>query len=463
MNDRAPKIGHSFSWVTPVSAGVVDVRRIVRIGLMVLLGVTVFARSADAVDIVQAGTEQSEAWAGEPVLMIVTLYSPGPFSGTPSFDLPELPSTAIVRMGRPLVGNETIDGDSWFTQRHELRIFTQQTGEVVIPPFLIRFEGKRTFTSDPEPMEGRTPELSFQSRRPPGTEGTGLVSAAANLTVQQTWDPDAEDLSIEAGDIVQREVVMNAEGTTAMLMPTVVAEAPEHVRVYQSEPVVEDRISRGESGSSRRETIKFQFEQPGTFELPPLEIVWWNYREEKLHREVLDGRTITVTGRMAVADESMPEADSARGILPVIFVLLATVAAWLLYQPLRRRAAVLKQQWQRPEAVAGRQLMKACRENDAPAAYAAVLAWNRLTRFSPADPQYLAEAVDQVVQGYRAECDELASVLFSAETNHRQWQGARLRSLFGQLRRARQRTAHRSSSQQTLAALNPAGTLGDSR
>ena len=77
---------------------------------------------------VRAEIVKDTAWTGEAVPLIITLYSPGPFSGTASFDLPELPRTAILRGGNPLVGSEEVDGESYFTQRHELTVYTQNAG-----------------------------------------------------------------------------------------------------------------------------------------------------------------------------------------------------------------------------------------------------------------------------------------------------------------------------------------------
>lgn len=104
-----------------------------------------------AAEVVRAELGEDTAWTGEAVPLLVTLYSPGPFSGTPAFDLPELPLTVFVKSGNPLVGTEQVDGESYFTQRHEFALYTQCVGEIVVPAFRVRFAGKKTFTSAPEP------------------------------------------------------------------------------------------------------------------------------------------------------------------------------------------------------------------------------------------------------------------------------------------------------------------------
>ena len=119
-----------------------------------------------AVDPVRAEVGKESAWTGEAVPLIITLYSPGPFSGTAAFDLPKVPLTAFVKTGNPVVASEKIDGETYFTQQHQFSLYTQSVGQLTIPSFPVRFAGKKTFTSAPEPVEGSTPELRFESKAP---------------------------------------------------------------------------------------------------------------------------------------------------------------------------------------------------------------------------------------------------------------------------------------------------------
>ena len=88
---------------------------------------------------VRAELGKETAWAGEAVPLFITLYSPGPFSGTAAFDLPEVPQLIFVKIGSPMVASEEIDDESYMTQRHEFRSYTQLSGRIVIPPFRVRF------------------------------------------------------------------------------------------------------------------------------------------------------------------------------------------------------------------------------------------------------------------------------------------------------------------------------------
>ena len=171
--------------------------------------------NASAFDAVRAELEKDSAWTGEAVPLVLTLYSPGPFDGTAAFDWPDLPRTAFVRLGGPVVGSEEIDGESYITQRHEITVYTQRTGEIVIPPFPVRFSGKKTFTSDPEPVEATTAELRFESKRPPGTESMGVVISATEMEIRQSWNPQPDAIEqITAGDVIERTIFRTAQGTT---------------------------------------------------------------------------------------------------------------------------------------------------------------------------------------------------------------------------------------------------------
>lgn len=158
--------------------------RAVIVFMACLLGGVVMAQEGQNVT---GELKKEEAWTGEGVPMVIKLRSPGPFSGTAAFDLLEVSKTAFLKFGNPVVGNEEVEGKSFFTQTHQFSVYSQQEGKVVIPSFLVRFSGKKDFTSEAEAMEGKTPELTFQSKRPEGTEGIVVVVTVTGMKVSQTW------------------------------------------------------------------------------------------------------------------------------------------------------------------------------------------------------------------------------------------------------------------------------------
>lgn len=405
------------------------------------------ASTVQSAETVIASLEKQSTWTGEPVPLIITLYSPGPFSGTASFDFPELPQTVILSAGRPLVGSEPIDDETFFTQRHEFNLYTQRAGNIVIPSFKVRFEGKQTFTSEPEPIGGATQTLEFQSNRPPGTQSVGVVIAATSMKASQTWLAEDRAL-IHAGDVIERTIERSATDTTAMMMPPSNSKAPDGVRVYQTNPTVEDRSGRGETTAVRIETFKYQFEKTGTFELPSLKYVWWDSGADELKTETVTGASINVAAQASEATATSP-APSAWWWQPLMFALpvIGIIAALL-----RKPAAAAIARWQtirnRPENVAARRLRAACKQENPTEAYRAALQFQR-TLVGTQEPNSEANLA------FQAEVDNLSRSLFSTVPNTAQWSGERLLRAFHELNRSLRVSARQQNASHGLPLLNP--------
>lgn len=359
------------------------------------LGVSLWMLPASAVDPVKAELGLKTAWTGQAVPLIITLYSPGPFSGTAAFELPQISKTNFVSQGRPLVGSETVDGESFITQRHELMLYTQKTGNVVIPPFRVRFSGAESFTTDPQPREGMTAELSFESKRPPRTEGMSVIVCATSMQVEQTWKP-SDPSTLTQGDVIIRKISRVADGTTAMLLPPIRPTAESGIQVYQGSPEVEDVTVRSVSDAKRVDTLRYQFPQPGTFTLPEIELRWWNPKSEKLQSKTLDGMEIDVAVDPtaprqvdAIAAEDSGHIHVGRLSMTMLAIGITFIVIWMTGKRIRQRVT-------QPEAVARRTLKAACRSNHPRDAYEAFLTWWRLAGIAAGDGS--SQTLDELLQ-----------------------------------------------------------------
>jgi hypothetical protein len=387
-----------------------------------------------AFDPIRAELDKTTAWTGEAITLTVKLFSPGPFSGTAAFDLPDLAQTVFVKTGNPVVGSESVSGESYLTQRHEFKIYTLQAGEIALPAFRVRFTGKETFTSEPQPVEGHTPELRFESKHPPGTDSTALVVSATTMNIEQTWNPLPDD-EIEPGDVIIRSITREAQGTTAMLLPPVSTVAAQGVEIYVGKPDVVDQVERGDSSARRTDTIKYQFQQPGRFTLPDLAFQWWDPKREEVLSKSVSGLTIDVatpTGTMAVC-------------------------FWLVRKPIGRWLDAWAAHYNRPAAVAVRKLRTACTEGDAAAAYSAFTAWLAAQRatYGPDVVEHFLNM--EQTSGLREQWRELSSQLYGSQQAATAWRGSRLWEAFTQARGGLPPPAL-DTQKPALPALNPAVT-----
>ncbi|MEW4489884.1 hypothetical protein AB1L42_17505 [Thalassoglobus sp. JC818] len=406
---------------------------------------------------IQVEMGKESAWMGQGVPLIVTLYSPGPFSSAAAFDLPELPSTVILKMGNPVVGSEDVDGESLLTQRHEFAIFTQQAGKITVPSFRVRYSSKPSFTGKSEDHSVQTSPVSFESKRPPGAEPGEIVISVPKLEFTQSWSLD-EQQELAPGDVLQRTMVRRAEGVTAMLMPPISMDLPDGVRTYPSAPKVVDTVERGVAKAERTDSVKLQFEQPGTYTIPDVEVRWWNPDDEVFESKTLPGRTASVSGTIS-ADTSSPASTNTGGArhFALYFAAAATVLITLYFVFSKNLQHAFNTYFNDPQKQVPRRLKDACQNNDAKAAYQAWIEWMRV------HPHLGSEESDGSTQRERL-AGEASKMIGDLEFrlygggDPNTWNGQPLWKIVSQLSRAdHQQMIHaKHASHRDLADLNPA-------
>ncbi|MEM7145270.1 MAG: BatD family protein [Verrucomicrobiota bacterium] len=379
------------------------------------------------------------AWTGEPLSLRITLFSPGPFSGAATFDFPEVPGLFFVNTGSPTVGTRTIDGSQYTTQDHRILVVSQRDGANTIPPFTIRYNGRPSFTADPEPLQTTTPELRFTTQRPPGMENDDVVVVAAKLDFSQSWSDLPDDKKLAAGDALVRTITRSTENTSAIMLPPPPISAPEGVKVYLADPVIEDKFDRGDLNATRTDEITYQFQNGGSFTLPDLTFDWWNPDTKSIQSATLIGQVVEVTAPPAPPLTEKVAKSPGRFI---IFLLILAVILWRL--PWIIRATRVKWHAFRTdrERLATRKVAAACRAHDATQAHTALNQWLLLTRAQPSPTLDLEQTI-------------LAQVCYGTEPETTSWSGRALLNAFKDTRRHALSQGKKSSRKSPLPALNP--------
>jgi len=342
---------------------------------------------------------------GQQVRLEVQILAPNFFTQPPPFPTIELPG-AIVTMpderGRNFV--ERIGGQTYAGILKSYLFTAQQAGEFVLPPAPSRFsyagaDGK------PVPAQVQLPPLRISVRQPAGAAAAAAAGQGARpvarLHVTQTFDHSAGDgaIALQAGDALVRTVDVFAEMTQAMLIPPPHFDAPPGVRIFVADPQLSDAAPGGGSfvGGHRIDKVSYVFEQPGSYTLPAVAIDWFNTATQKTEAAQAPAVQVVVAARAAaagIAPAAAPAAARTADTLAfwrrihgwrwlVAFALV--VAAVLFGRPwLQRRAPA----WQAArarrhaarqasEAVMFKAVQAACRADDAPRTYAALLRWSR--------------------------------------------------------------------------------------
>jgi len=332
-------------------------------------------------------------WVGQRATFFVELRAPGSFVGAAGFTLPEIPRTVIVKVGSPVVSSEEIEGESYFVQTHRFALFSQASGKLEIPSFNVRFGHRSGFTGPARQVEATVPSASLEVKRPPGSDELGFVITTDSFQVTQSWNPEPGEA--KQGAVFKRVIEQKAEGITGMALFPPPSRALDGVKVYPGKPEVTDSVDRGDFRGQRRDTLTYVFQRPGVVTIPAIRYVWWNPRSSSFDAATVPAATFEINA--APVDAGEATTDQSANLWPwwlIAGVITATVIGWRR-DVIKTRGQNIWRAWQRPDRVAARQLIRACRRNNAADAERA---WNRWRVTQPftlvMEPQLRTELVE---------------------------------------------------------------------
>lgn len=309
---------------------------------------------------------KGDIWVGQKVTVVIDLLVPTYFASAPAFDVPDVPGTLILPPGSetPVLGNEKIGETTYTTQRHELTIYPQRAGSMVLPAFTVRVSAASKPGQASTVSQLKTTPITFKSVMPPGTEGLSIILSANSVEVKDSWQPEATKLKV--GDAVTRTIQITVPDVPGMVVPPIRWTQLPGLRGYPRQAVIADKTDRGILMGQRIESIIYVAEQPGDYTLPAMKLSWWNLKERKLDVIPLSGRELTVAAPAVTATVSPP--DRNRWLFVVVPVC---VIAFLLVVVVIFTRHPLKAWWNRQllkratsERTRFAELHRACQQGD---------------------------------------------------------------------------------------------------
>jgi len=285
----------------------------------------------------------------------------------------------VERLGDDRHYQSLRDGQSWQVIERRYALFPQASGRLEMEPLLLDLRvpsGKRSarqrspfgdpffddFFSRQDYVRKvvRSRPLRLEVKPVPGSFTGKRWLPARSLRLEERWSSPPEKL--KAGEPVTRTVTLVADGVTLGQLPEPSLPEVPGLRVYADDPVTrEEAVSGGVRATATRKFAIIPVRE-GEYELPAMEIRWWNLatdaevvarlpaRRLKVMPGVLPQPSVTAPP-MAMAEREKPErlvdpppvvSDRGHvttwliaGNLLLLLLWLATLAAWLRA---RRRA-----------------------------------------------------------------------------------------------------------------------------
>jgi hypothetical protein len=401
---------------------------------------------------------QSPPWVGQEVELYLEMWSNGFSFSDQWFVLPEVAGAYLLEADASTVKlSETRGAEQWQGLRYTLLLYPQRPGLIRVPGFDVRFSSSAGFGSVPGRFESRTEALSLEARLPPGADSGALLVTSASFSLETAWSPRPGEgqLSLRVGDALSLSVERRAGDVPGMVFEPLPPFEIDGLAAYPGTPRVEDRIDRGILTGSRRDSVTFVAQRPGTFVIPELRFQWWDPVTETLEEQRLASLELQVSRNPAYAGSGAGAAPGPGRGFPAGLILAVVLVMVLAVWPGRIAAQWALGRWRRwrervrqGEPWAFRQALRQCRRGSPGEAYAAVSLW--LSRRGRRDRSLLdlAARVDSPELG--EEAVRLQRQLLAPD--QARWEGRRLAQL---LRAIRSEQGHRADRSGALPPLNP--------
>lgn len=266
--------------------------------------------------LLELSLSKPKAYIEEEVLLTLRLFqAPGIRAESLTEPQPSMPDTQLRLLHEESYQSER-DGINYLVVERTYALFAYQSGTLEIGG--VKYRGRsgkdRIFSFLNDPFNGSQPEIRHfrgESNRvelevtpiPQGFAGDRWLPAK-NLQVVESGL--AQQTAIIAGKPVVRRIMILADGLTANQLPALEQTMPEGLKLYQERPQLKETPARTGISSSRQSGMTLIATEPGRYDLPEVEIPWWNIETDRQEVARLEAVSIEVLPNPGGASDPQP-------------------------------------------------------------------------------------------------------------------------------------------------------------
>lgn len=376
---------------------------------------------------IEASLDQNSIYVQAQAVLTLRIYHSVSLYDDSSLSPLQLDGVKIEPLGESRTYEKLINGIRHGVIEMRYALYPQQSGEVKVPA--LTFSATSAGGDSDSPNAAGNSQVRVSSRElplqvkpiPPSYPAGATWLPARSLTLEEHWSPDPAQTPVQIGDSLTRSITIKAEGLSSTQLTPLPGSEVTGLRRYPDQPQLRNQIDERGLIGSREERDALVPTHAGNLELPSLEVVWWNTREDHLEHSSLPARSLQVQDNPALsADTPSVTADQGSQLLwpwqlSTLILALTTLAGFALWWRARSLPAVARaiQAGPSPRTLLD-DLKRACQANDSHATRQALDAWARQ------QPQTLADMAARFVPLSDA-LDGLNSALYSEAGQY--WQG----------------------------------------
>ena len=247
---------------------------------------------------------------------------------------PTLEGASITQIGKDKEEDTIINGRRYRVIERTYAISPKNSGEFVLksPVFsgeilLPSTRRNNMFSfSETKPVSVIGDEIPLVVRPIPDTfQGTWLPSDL--LAIHQDWQPDVTTFKV--GEPITRSITLTAAGLSEEQLPILEMTVPKGLKVYPDQAQLHTGMTSGRLVSQKVRNFAIVASKAGEYQLPEINISWWNTVTNRYQIATISAQTITVLPNSEMEKESeisIPHQN--KEVIPAQTVIV-TEASWL--------------------------------------------------------------------------------------------------------------------------------------
>ena len=395
---------------------------------------------------IDASLDQDRVYVQAQALLTLRVYHSVALYDDSNLTPLQIADARIESLGPPRTYEKLINGVRHGVIEWRFAIYPQRSGELLIPALVFSATPAQMNDAD-DPASAQPGKLAHVSSaqiplevkaKPGNYPSDAPWVPARNLSVEESWSPEPDQSQV--GDSLTRTITLKADGLAGAQLPPLPSSEIKGLRRYPDQPQLSNANSERGLIGSREERAALVPSRSGEIDLPPVDVFWWNTREDHLEHSTLPARTLHVSDSPSLAIDTPAGALPVQGAtasalwpwkLATLLLACTTALGFGLWWRARAQPAVLRaaQTGPSPRTLLD-DLKRASLANDPQATRQALDAWARQ------QPETLADMAARFVPLSNA-LDGLNGALYS-EAGH-SWQGEQLWRAIGTIPGAERR------------------------
>lgn len=276
---------------------------------------------------------------GQPARIVVTFWTDSWFNPPPEW--PDMPIEQGMLLTRE-VPNELVsrnqEGVNWSGIRMQREVMAWGDGTLRFPAMDITLQA-----AGQPPHTVHLPELVKAVAWPAGVQQPDRFLPASALQLDQKWTiyRAAEDNQLHVGDVIEREVRLQAKDVIAAQIPPLLFAIAGRSE-QKLPPVTQPLTARRDEvvGVMRVERLRYITDHAGALTLPPVRLRWWDTSHHQWQQQELPGASYQIAPPRAGGDENTLRGSTGDDGWQLAYrlaaILLLLLMLWLLRHPLWR-------------------------------------------------------------------------------------------------------------------------------